>query len=278
MLGCLVAMLVAGGAAIVLGDVGPQTQYGMGIGCMVALLLAGIFFLCAFAAAVWAEVLKRQSDIVAFREIVAFDKGIPADEARDDSAFGRKHPVASIVAKVCSGAIFGFVAMMVVTIIAKYIRDFIFYGLGQQCSCRASARAVLIACSSSARNAAAFLEACEACWYSDAVIGCSQLFSRVCAWLAFGASAFSIAASTFGGLCMACAEKSGIIGNHIEFRGVMHAVGAFQETCISQHFYRPSSAFWHREFALRFLFGVIHKRSKLDVIPDNRRVAGAGHT
>ena len=130
MLGCLVAMLVAGGAAIVLGDVGPQTQYGMGIGCMVALLLAGIFFLCAFAAAVWAEVLKRQSDIVAFREIVAFDKGIPADEARDDSAFGRKHPVASIVAKVCSGAIFGLVAMMVVTIIAKYIRDFVFYGLG----------------------------------------------------------------------------------------------------------------------------------------------------
>lgn len=130
MLGFMIAMLVAGGVAIILRDAGPMTQYGMGVGCVVALLFAGIFFLCAFAAAVWAEVLKRQNDVVTFREIIAFDKGVPADEARDDSAFGRKHPVASIVAKVCSGAIFGFTAMMVVTIIAKYIRDFVFYGLG----------------------------------------------------------------------------------------------------------------------------------------------------
>lgn len=130
MLGFMLAALSSGGVAIILRDIGHETQDGISVGCMVSLLLAGVFFLCAFAAAVWAEVLKRQNDIVTFREILAFEKGIPADEARDNAAFGRKHPFISTIAKVCSGAVFGFIAIMIFVIIAKYIRDFILYGLG----------------------------------------------------------------------------------------------------------------------------------------------------
>lgn len=130
MLGFMLAALSSGGVAIVLRDVGTMTQDGISVGSMVTLLLAGVFFLCAFAAAVWAEVLKHQNDLVTIRELIAFEKGLPADEIRDSAAFGRKHPFLSIIAKVCSGAVFGFIAIMVFVIIAKYIRDFIFYGLG----------------------------------------------------------------------------------------------------------------------------------------------------
>lgn len=129
MIGFITAALASGGVAIILRDVGPMTEDGISIGCMIALLLAGALFLCGFAAAVWAEVLKRQNDIITYKEIVAFEKGIPVDDARDDGALSRKHPVVSTALKVFSGAIFGLVAALIFTIIAKYIRDFIFAGL-----------------------------------------------------------------------------------------------------------------------------------------------------
>lgn len=125
MLAFMLAALASGGAAIILRDIGPQTEYDMSIGSFISFILAGVFFLCAFAAAIWAEVLKRQNDLVTYREIVAFSKGIPIDQAKKENTFGRKHPIISILMKVCAGAIFGLVAIIAFTIIAKYIRDFI---------------------------------------------------------------------------------------------------------------------------------------------------------
>lgn len=129
MLGFILAALASGGIAIIVRDVGPLTESGISVGCAVALMLAGILFLAGFAAAVWAEVLKRQNDVVTFREIVAFEKGISADDVKDAGALSRKHPVVASALKVLSGAIFGLVAALIFTIIAKYIRDFIFMGL-----------------------------------------------------------------------------------------------------------------------------------------------------
>ncbi len=128
MLGFIVAALVSGGVAIVVRDVGPMTQDDISVASTISLILAGVFFLCAFAAAVWAEVLKHQNNLVTFREIVAFEKGIPADEARDENALSRKHPVVSAILKVCSGALFSLIAIVIFEIVAKYIRDFIFLG------------------------------------------------------------------------------------------------------------------------------------------------------
>lgn len=128
MLGFIVAALVSGGVAIVVRDVGPMTQDDISVASTISLILAGVFFLCAFAAAVWAEVLKHQNNLVTFREIVAFEKGIPADEARDENALSRKHPIVSSIFKVCSGALFALIAIVIFEIIAKLIRDFIFLG------------------------------------------------------------------------------------------------------------------------------------------------------
>lgn len=129
MVGFMTATLASGGMAIILRDVGPRAEDGMSVGCVIALLLAGTLFLCGFAAAVWAEVLKRQNDVITYKEIVAFEKGISVDDAKDDRALSRRHPIISTALKVLSGAIFGLAAALIFTIIAKYIRDFIFAGL-----------------------------------------------------------------------------------------------------------------------------------------------------
>ena len=126
----LVLMLVAGMIAIIVRDIGPLFDDNIRIGTAISLLFAGGFFLCAFAAAVWAEVIKRQNNLVTYTEILAFEKGIPADEARNNDAFSRKHPIISILFKLCTGAIFGIIATVVFIVIAKYIRDLIFFMLG----------------------------------------------------------------------------------------------------------------------------------------------------
>lgn len=130
MLGFLIAALISGGIAIILRDAGFMTEDGISIWSAIALGVAALLFLCAFGAAVWAEVLKRQNNVVTYREIVAFEKGIPAEEVKDDDAFSRKHPVISTILKLCSGAVFGLIAVLIFAIIAKYIRDFIFIGIG----------------------------------------------------------------------------------------------------------------------------------------------------
>lgn len=56
--------------------------------------------------------------------------GIPAEKVKDDDAFSRKHPAISTILKLCPGAVFGLIAVLSFIIIAKYIRDFIFIGLG----------------------------------------------------------------------------------------------------------------------------------------------------
>lgn len=128
MLGFTVGGMVAGGIAIIVRDYGPMTEDGISVGSMTALVLAGVLFLCAFAAAVWAEVLKRQNNLVTFREIIAFEKGVPADEIRDSEAFSCKHPVAANILKLCSGAAFALIAVVIFEIIAKTIRNLIFLG------------------------------------------------------------------------------------------------------------------------------------------------------
>lgn len=128
MLGFTIAALASGGIAIIVRDVGPMTEEGISVVSMVALIFACGFFLCAFGAAVWAEVLKRQNNLVTFHEIVAFGKGVPASEIRDYGALSRRHPIASNVLKICSGAVFALIAIVLFEIIAKCIRDFIFLG------------------------------------------------------------------------------------------------------------------------------------------------------
>lgn len=56
--------------------------------------------------------------------------GIPAEKVKDHDAFSRKHPAISTILKLCSGAILGLIAVLIFIIIAKYIRDIIFIGLG----------------------------------------------------------------------------------------------------------------------------------------------------
>lgn len=139
MLAFTVAAIVAGGFAVILRDVGGPSSYGtsfygmipygMSISSLIAIVLVGAFLLCAFAAAVWAEVLKRQNDIVTYREIAAFEQGIPVEDVRDNGSFGRKHPILSIILKVCFGAAVALVACIFFTALAKAIRDFIFTGL-----------------------------------------------------------------------------------------------------------------------------------------------------
>lgn len=117
---------LAGIIAIVVRDIGPMAGGGIRIGCAIALLSSCLFFLYAFAAAVWAEVLKRQNDVVTFRDIIAFEKGMSMDQTRDENAFSRKHSIVSTIFKICSGAIFGIIAVLIFVITAKYIRDLIF--------------------------------------------------------------------------------------------------------------------------------------------------------
>lgn len=56
--------------------------------------------------------------------------GIPAEKVKDDDDFSHKHPTVSTIPKLCPGAIIGLIAVLSFMIIAKYIRDFIFIGLG----------------------------------------------------------------------------------------------------------------------------------------------------
>ena len=58
------------------------------------------------------EVMKKQNDLVTYREIVAFSKG--EDIEADERAFSRRHPALSNGLKLSVSAISGFVVMYVV--------------------------------------------------------------------------------------------------------------------------------------------------------------------
>lgn len=69
-------------------------DWGLAPSVVVALLLWGI----AMAAALAIERLKKKHDIVTYREIIAFDKGLPIDRDNDRSQKARKHRTLKIVA------------------------------------------------------------------------------------------------------------------------------------------------------------------------------------
>lgn len=125
----MVAAIVSCCLAIILRDIGDATSYGMSLASLLALGAAAVLFLCAFAAAVWAEVLKKQNNVITYKEIVAFVQGKSPEEVRDDGSFARKHPIASVVSKVCFGAIAALVFVVLFNIIAKTIRDIIFMNM-----------------------------------------------------------------------------------------------------------------------------------------------------
>jgi len=58
------------------------------------------------------EIMKKQNDLVTYREIVAFSKG--EDIEADEQAFSRRHPALSNGLKLSVSAISGFVVMYVV--------------------------------------------------------------------------------------------------------------------------------------------------------------------
>lgn len=130
MAGFMAGAIIACCIAIILRDVGEASSYGMSLMSLFALGIAAILFLCAFAAAVWAEVVKKQNNLVTYREIVAFIQGKSPDEARDVDSFSRKHPVASVISKICFGAIAALVFVVLFNITAKTIRDLIFLSAG----------------------------------------------------------------------------------------------------------------------------------------------------
>ena len=64
--------------------------YAIGMGCAIAI-----------------ERLKKRHNLVAYREIDAFLKGKPLDEARAGGDFSRRHPVLAVLLKFLAGAIVG---------------------------------------------------------------------------------------------------------------------------------------------------------------------------
>lgn len=58
------------------------------------------------------EVMKKQNDLVTYREIVAFSKG--EEPQRDDAGLGRRHPRGANVLKVLVSAASGFVVAYVI--------------------------------------------------------------------------------------------------------------------------------------------------------------------
>lgn len=58
------------------------------------------------------EIMKKQNDLVTYREIVAFSKG--EEPQRDDAGLGRRHPRAASVLKVVVSAASGFIVAYVI--------------------------------------------------------------------------------------------------------------------------------------------------------------------
>lgn len=104
MLGFLAAMFGALVGGLVFWD------WGLAPTVVVALLLWGIAMAAAFAI----EHLKKKHDVVTYRELIAFDKGLPIDRDNERSRRARKHPVIKGVAitliAACVGAIIGYFA------------------------------------------------------------------------------------------------------------------------------------------------------------------------
>lgn len=97
MMGFLVAMFVA-----LVGGFG-FWDWGLAPTVVVALLLWGI----AMAAAIAIERLKRKNDVITYRELIAFDAGLPVDRDNARSQRARRHPVLKGLVVTLVGAIAG---------------------------------------------------------------------------------------------------------------------------------------------------------------------------
>lgn len=125
MVGFMLTALVMVAGAIVLRDVGKASPFGMSYLSFTAIIFAGLLWLCSFASAIWAEILKRRNNLVTYREIVAFEQGTPVEEVRKQDALGRKHPVIHALIMAAAGASAALVALIIFEIVAKTIRDII---------------------------------------------------------------------------------------------------------------------------------------------------------
>ncbi|MCI8469559.1 MAG: helix-turn-helix transcriptional regulator [Eggerthellaceae bacterium] len=125
---CLVGMLVSASLAIILRDVGVESPLGMSRLSLAALIVAGALAAGALAAAFWAEAVKRRNDLVTYREIVAFERGLPVEEVRRQDALGRRHPALSVVLKAAAAASAALVLLIVLQVVAKTIRDLVLLG------------------------------------------------------------------------------------------------------------------------------------------------------
>ena len=121
----MVVLLLAGAACLVGWDLiwdepvaaVPWLSWGVVVGMLIFALCSALAMVCACRV----ERLKKDHDLVTFREISAFMDGKDADEiARiDANAFSRRHPWAANTAKVLAGAavaiILGFVVGSIVS-------------------------------------------------------------------------------------------------------------------------------------------------------------------
>lgn len=123
MAGFMLAALAMVAGAIVLRDVGKTSPLGMSYLSFAAIVFAGLLWLCSFASAIRAEILKRRNNLVTYREIVAFEQGTPVEEVRKQDALGRKHPVIHSLIMTAAGASTALIALVVFEVVAKTIRD-----------------------------------------------------------------------------------------------------------------------------------------------------------
>lgn len=125
MAGFMLAALAMVAGAIVLRDVGKASPLGMSYLSFATIVFAGLLWLCSFASAIRAEILKRRNNLVTYREIVAFEQGTPVEEVRKQDALGRKHPVIHSLIMTAAGASTALIALVVFEIAAKTIRDMV---------------------------------------------------------------------------------------------------------------------------------------------------------
>lgn len=79
----------------------------LSIGMVAGIAAAVPLYGGALVAAGAIERIKRDNDLVTYREIVAFSNGSSGEAAREPEGFSRKHPVWAVVAKLACGAVAG---------------------------------------------------------------------------------------------------------------------------------------------------------------------------
>lgn len=129
MVGFMLVALVSIVFAIILRDVGGDARFGsfgMSYLSFASLLVCAVSAISSVVFAFLAERIKRQNDLVTYREIVAFEKGMSVEDVRKQDALGRKHPIVYGAIMVLVGAVGAVTILLILEILAKTIRDIIF--------------------------------------------------------------------------------------------------------------------------------------------------------